>query len=93
MNLIIVDQSLACSVTTPDASTVGLQSSDEQLIPQFVQLAHQNVGVSCKLSLISTEIMLRMSMPYYLSVDGPDHNTFLPQYRRIRIAQCLLKLS
>ncbi|THH18711.1 hypothetical protein EW146_g2328 [Bondarzewia mesenterica] len=29
-------------VTTNDVNTIGLQTSDEQLIPQFVGLAHQN---------------------------------------------------
>lgn len=30
--------------TTPDVNTLGLQDSDRQLLPQFVQTATQNVG-------------------------------------------------
>ena len=33
-----------CSVTTPDVNTVSLADSDEELLPKFVDLAHQNVS-------------------------------------------------
>ena len=33
-------------VTTPDSSVIGLQDSDTQLLPQFVQTAQKNVSPS-----------------------------------------------
>ena len=34
------------SITTPDVNTVSLADSDEELLPRFVDLAHQNVSNS-----------------------------------------------
>jgi chitinase len=33
-----------CRVTTPDSSMVSLAPSDQQLLPQFVSAAHENVS-------------------------------------------------
>ncbi len=33
------------SLTTPDVNTVSLNSDDEQLLPQFVEAAHNSVCI------------------------------------------------
>ncbi|KAI0707540.1 glycoside hydrolase [Cerioporus squamosus] len=40
----------AFAVTTPDVNTVSLEASDEELLPRFVDLAHQN-GVKALLTI------------------------------------------
>ncbi|TFK44302.1 glycoside hydrolase [Crucibulum laeve] len=40
----------AFAVTTPDVNTLGLETSDEELLPQFVSKAHQN-NVKASLSI------------------------------------------
>ncbi|CAA7261830.1 unnamed protein product [Cyclocybe aegerita] len=40
----------AFAITTPDANTLALDASDEELLPQFVSTAHQN-GVKASLSI------------------------------------------
>lgn len=40
----------AFAVTTPDVNTVSLEASDEELLPRFVNAAHQNVSVALLLN-------------------------------------------
>ncbi len=51
------------SVTTPDVNTVSLADSDEELLPRFVNLAHQNVSIDTYIPMRSADHFNRMSRP------------------------------
>ena len=51
--------------TTPDVNTLGLEESDQGLLPQFVQLAKQHVGPSLFFSRVTYKITERPSPALY----------------------------
>src|SRR6267142_7080570 len=62
--------------TTPDPSVLGLEDTDKQLLPEFVQMAHQNVR-RCPLLIFPDSWCIRMSMPSCLKEGGVALDTFL----------------
>ena len=61
--------------TTPDPSVIGLQDSDKQLLPQFVQTAHQNVRQYPSFTFPDSRLV-SVSVPSYLLEGGLAPYTF-----------------
>ena len=61
---------------TPSVSVIGIESSDLQLLPQFVQTAHANVRFSVFLSLRNSRFF-RTYVPCCPSEVGLARSTFL----------------
>lgn len=62
--------------TTPDVTVVSLEDSDEELLPQFVDMAHQHVRIFRSFSdSIFTLKYPRTWMPFSQWAAGPDHST------------------
>jgi hypothetical protein len=81
------------STTTPDPSVIALQPSDEELLPRFVRLAHENVStMSMRTVDISLKQIHRTFRPRCQLAAGPVLNFFRPQWEHPRIEQHLSEL-
>jgi hypothetical protein len=77
---------------TPDVNTLGLAESDQELLPQFVQTAKQNVGPSLFVCLRNLQND-RTSIPCCLLEVGEVHNSSRQPLRLRRIVLSLLRQS
>ena len=73
----------AFAVTTPDVNTVSLEASDEELLPKFVDLAHQNVSDCVTIAWLNGS-----TYPLYTECQGNAYNWWLDWLPVLLLCRC-----